>query len=149
MNILNGFTSKIDGNIPTYSFIKKMSVAKLQITLHRPNASASHDDVITVTPFMDEFKLEFVGKQDKLKHFVYLSDEQVVQYVEDMFHLLPTDADAYQFMQFDLPCFPSVMYKVNDLDDKVVRRSIRDRLWAVLSNWPERVRYGSAPVGDE
>ena len=126
-----------------------MSVAKFQIVLHRPNACASHDDVITVTPFGDEFKLEFVGKQDKLKHFVYLSDEQVVRYVEDLFYLLPNDADAFEFMQFDLPCFPSVMYKVAELDDKVIHHSIRDRLRETLANWPEKVRYGSAPAGGE
>ena len=130
--------------------LSKMSVSRLQITLHRPNAGPCCDDVITISPFMDMFKLEFVGKQDKLKHFVYLSDEQIVKYVEDLFYLLPTDADAYEFMQFDLPCFPSVMYKVAELDDKVVRHTIRDRLWSILENWPEKVRYGSTtPAGSD
>ena len=125
-----------------------MSVTSLKITLHR-NGDANSDDVIRITPFMDEFKIEFVGRVDKIKHFHYATQEQAVQYVGDLLYLLPNDADPYENMQFDFPCFPSVMFKVADLDDKTVRRTVRDRLTATLENWPEKVRYGARTVDEE
>jgi len=126
-----------------------MSVTSLVITLHRVGKNSESDDVIRITPFMDEFKIEFVGRVDKLKHFHYATQEQTVQYVGDLMYLLPNDSDPYEFMQFDFPCFPSVMFKVSDLDDKTVRRTVRDRLTSTLENWPEKVRYSSRSVDEE
>jgi len=125
-----------------------MSVSPITITLHR-DGSSNNDDVIRISPFMDEFKIEFVGRVDKIKHFHYAIQEQAIQYVDDLLHLLPSDSDPYVYMQFDFPCFPSVMFKMNDLDDKVVRRTVRDRLTSTLENWPEKMRYGSRPVDEE
>jgi hypothetical protein len=121
-----------------------MSIANFTITLQRPGMGSKHDDVITVTPFMDEFKIQYTNKNEKIKHFHYCSDEQVVKYVEDLFYLLPSDnVDGFAYIQFDFPCFPAVMFSVAEFDNKVVRHTIRDRLWAVLQNWPEKVRYES------
>lgn len=125
-----------------------MSVSSLTITLHRDN-NASSDDVIRITPFMDEFKIEFVGRVDKIKHFHYATQEQTVQYVGDLLYLLPNDADPYVNMQFDFPCFPSVMFKVADLDDKIVRHTVIDRLNSTLDNWPEKVRYVPRPADEQ
>ena len=141
---------KIEGGLaPPLPVNKKMSVSPLTITLHRNGKGPDSDDVIRITPFMDEFKIEFVGRVDKVKHFHYATQEQTVQYVGDLLYLLPNDSDPYEFMQFDFPCFPSVMFKVGDLDDKTVRRTVRDRLTSTLENWPEKMRYGSRPVDEE
>jgi hypothetical protein len=119
----------------------KMSIAKFTITLHRPNSGAANDDVINISPFMDDFKIEYVSKHDKVRHFVYAPADHVVRYVEDLFYLLPNDYDAFEYIQFDIPCFPQVMFSVATMDDKVVKHTIRDRVLSVLNNWPERIPY--------
>ena len=113
--------------------------ATFSITLHRKDLGADQDDVITVTPFMEDFKLSYNSKFEKVNHFMYVTPTELVRYVEDLFYLLPTDADPFEFIQFSFPCFPSVMYKVSGFDDKVVSHTVRDRIHSLIHSWPEKV----------
>lgn len=142
---------KIDiSGLPVEDSNKKQrmnSNASFTINLHRKGMGAEHDDVIIVSPFQEDFKITYKGKHEDVHHFMYVTPSELVRYVEDLFYLLPSDADAFEFIQFSFPCFPSVMYKVVDFDsktadygNKVVRHTVRDRLHSLIHSWPERVR---------
>ena len=123
--------------------LKKMSIAQFTIQLTR-NASHENDDVITIAPTgMGDYRIDFRSKPEGTHHFIYHEGEDVMRYVEDLFYLLPTDAMPFTHMQFNFPCFPSVIYKMADADTNVVRHTVKDRLRSLLDNWPEkRVRLG-------
>ena len=115
-----------------------MSTAQLEIHLLR---KTGHDDIITIHPVMDTFKISYSDKSvNNVAHFVYANEEEVVRYVEDLFYLLVDDHDGFTHIQFSFPCFPAVLYKIPEFDTIVIRRTIRDRLIATLSNWPEKFR---------
>lgn len=109
------------------------------ITIHLLRESGG-DDVINIVPSLDLFKISY---RDNGSHssFVYAGVEEVVRYVEDLFYLLPDDSAPFKSIQFTFPCFPQVIYKIQEFDTSVIRRTIRDRLVATLMNWPEKVRF--------
>jgi len=98
------------------------------------------DDVITISPSIDLFKISYLDGVSNVRHFIYANENDCVRYVEDLFYLLVDDTDPFTKIQFTFPCFPSVIYKVPDFDTDIIRRTIRDRLIATLVNWPEQVR---------
>ena len=118
--------------------------ATLNIFLHRKGMGAKHDDVIYISPYMEDFKITYKSKHDKVQHFAYVTRTEMVRYVEDLFYLLSSDTDPFEYIQFCFPCFPPVMYKVPDFDNTVVRHTVRDRLHSLIHSWPERAVYKSA-----
>ena len=115
----------------------KMSSVSLEIRLLR---KVGNDDVISITPVVDSYKITYNDGHSNSIHFFYANQQEVVRYVEDLFYLLVDDIDPFTSIQFLFPCFPSVLYRIPDFDKSHIRRTIRDRLVATLQNWPERFR---------
>ena len=120
-----------------------MSGVPLEIRLLR---KVGNDDIITISPVVDSYKITFNDGLSKSTHFFYANGQEVIRYVEDLFYLLVDDIDPFTSIQFLFPCFPSVMYKIPDFDMSHIRRTIRDRLVATLHNWPERFRSVSMGI---
>jgi hypothetical protein len=95
------------------------------------------DDVIKIKPILDVFRISYRSTHQNVHHFVYCDFAQTCRYVDDLIDLLSIDTDPYESIQFNFPCFPSVMFRIDDVYDLALRRSISDRLKSTLMNWPE------------
>jgi len=95
------------------------------------------DDVIRIRPMLDKFRVNYLSRSTNVNHFMYCTNEQAFRYVDDLLYLLPPDAEPFSSVQFNFPCFPVVMYRLADLQNWAVRYTIRDRVAALLDNWPE------------
>lgn len=108
------------------------------------------DDVIRIKPMMDRFRVNYVSRHNNVNHFMYCTNEQAFRYVNDLMYLLPPDAEPFSSIQFNFPCMPALMYRLSDLRNNAdIRYSLRDRVAALLDNWPEArplVQIPSAPT---
>jgi len=95
------------------------------------------DDTINISPIMDRFRITFKSRHHNIHHLMYCTEEETFRYVDDLVHLLPSDAEPYSSIQFNFPCFPSVIYSLATLNNIVVRNTVRNRLYSLLKNWPE------------
>ena len=95
------------------------------------------DDVIRIKPLMDKFRVNYVSRDNNVNHFMYCTNEQAFRYVDDLLYLLPPDSEPFSSIQFNFPCMPALMYRLSDLRTPEVRYSLRDRVAALLDNWPE------------
>ena len=100
--------------------------------------SVGQDDVISISPSLDLFKITYTDRNAGYSSFFYANETDCVRYVEDLFYLLGDDAEPFSRIQFSFPCFPAVIYNVSDFNTTVIRRTIRERLEATLYNWPEK-----------
>jgi len=118
-------------------------MAALEIFLLR---STGNDDKITIIPVLDSFKITYSDcRVNNVVHFFYATEQEVMRYVEDLFYLLTNDSDPFRSIQFCFPCFPAVLFKISEFNTLPVRKTIQDRLYDTLQNWPEKFR--SATLG--
>lgn len=95
------------------------------------------DDVIRIKPLMDKFRVNYISRHNNVNHFMYCTNTQTFRYVDDLLYLLPPDAEPFSTIQFNFPCMPAFMYRLADLHIPEVRYVLRDRVAALLDNWPE------------
>lgn len=60
-----------------------------------------------------------------------------MRYVLDLMYLLPLDREPYRQIQFNFPCFPTLIYNISDMTNLTINVSIQERLRALFDNWPE------------
>jgi len=119
-----------------------MSGAQISIFLTR-NAQMTNDDAVVITPSGDDFKIQYKNPVESLHHFFYANENEVNEYLRDLFTSISTEADPYSHVQVNIPCFPSVIYTSRSLVDQRITVSLLFRISEVLKNWPEKIRYGS------
>lgn len=95
------------------------------------------DDIIKIKPIMDTYRVNYISRHHNINHFMYCTNNQAFRYVDDLLHLLPTDNEPFSSIQLNFPCFPALMYRLADLQTGDVRYILRDRVAALLDNWPE------------
>lgn len=104
----------------------------LQIRLHR-NRNEDQDDRIAIRyKGEDLYTLFYRSGNSSLEtprtYSVILTGEELDLYLESLFTLLVRDTDPFLHIQFDLPCFPSVLYSIQDLRQGKIRKA----LWNLL-----------------
>ena len=108
----------------------------IQIRLLR-NDRASKDDRIAIRRADDDiYELFYQDGQMKNKDKMYvclLSGEELDIYLQSLFTLLVRDQDPFTYIQFLLPCFPTVLYDIQDLRKGKIRQALFDLL-PVLQN---------------
>lgn len=103
------------------------------------SVAGRRDDVIKIRPLMDVFRVTYRSQHQNVNHFVYCNYTQTCLYIDDLIDMMSLDVEPYESIQFNFPCFPSVLYKIDDVYDLILRRSITDRLRSTLLNWPEAI----------
>ena len=96
------------------------------------NASS---DKIKIRPTMHLFHLSFTT--GPYTHFMYITRDEAMRYVMDLMYLLPLDREPYQQIQFNFPCFPTLIYNISDMTNLTINVSIQERLRSLFDNWPE------------
>jgi hypothetical protein len=72
----------------------------------------------------------------------------VLEYLENIFHLLKVDDERFEFLQFDVPCYPVVMVsRAEVLAGSQTYTKLVQVVESVLYNWPYDVEQWS--VGGE
>lgn len=122
-----------------------MGDCTLSIFLTRVNGSAANDDVITIIPAGDTFKILYMNKAEAIQHFFYTDAEQTLNYVSNLLMAVKRDTDPFHKIQFNIPCFPAVMYPVKELTHEL-DQTLLNRVSETIKNWPEKVSCGSVPM---
>lgn len=102
----------------------------IQIRLHR-NSNPERDDSLAIRYKEDNYYQIFFqdGDSDTKQTFcTVLSGEQVDTYINSLFTLLAADTDPFRHIQFLLPCFPSVLYDIEDLRKGKIRKALKEVL---------------------
>lgn len=113
----------------------------LTIFLTRAGRNTGDDDVIMVNPVGDEFKVTYTNRVEGFTHFFFGVEKDVMNYIYDLLRGARRDTDPYEYVQFNLPCFPSFIYKTAQLTDDLCDMLMR-RTQQVVANWPERLVTG-------
>lgn len=119
------------------------SASNVQIRLIRKNQPKSYNDdriAISYNDYTDLYDLYYMdcsnvcGKRDCKKtraYHVELDSDQLDTYLESLFFLLRRDVDPFENIQFEIPCFPVVLFEVQSLSKPAIRDTVKD-LMAIL-----------------
>lgn len=102
--------------------------ANIQIRLVR-NTNADQDDRIVIK-YKDEdiYQLYFRDGNTNNKAKTYctvLSGDELDVYLESLFVLLVRDRDPFEAIEFQIPCFPCLRYKIQDLRGGKLRSTLK------------------------
>ena len=77
---------------------------------------------------------------------MFLSNRtDVLEYLQNILTLLKVDDERFEFLQFDIPCYPVVMVSRTDvLVGSQTYSNVVQVVESVLYNWPYDVQYWSA-----
>jgi hypothetical protein len=59
-----------------------------------------------------------------LYHFVLLDAYELDTYINNLFYLLVNDRQPFHGIQFSIPCFPTILYRIEDLKKNGIRSSL-------------------------
>lgn len=85
------------------------------------------DDMIAIVHDVDEvYQLYYKDANMKgdVAHFMFLTGEKLDVYLESLFFLLTRDSDPFRSVQLNIPCMPSLLFKVEDLKKKKLRETL-------------------------
>ena len=110
----------------------------IQIRLQR-DGDESHDDRIAIKQKDDSLYQLFFrdgnSKSTPKTYCVPLTGEELDTYFTCLFTLLVRDADPFEYIQFTIPCFPSVLYSIQDLRQGKIREALATVLPLLTSVW--------------
>lgn len=107
------------------------SPTNIHIRLIRDLDNDKNDDRITiVNKGEDVFHIYFYDSFMKtpITTYIALTGSGLDSYLKSLFNLVSNDRDPYLRIQFDVPCFPSVMYNTYDLQNE----SVIDSLMSIM-----------------
>jgi len=123
-----------------------MSV-NIQIRVIRDNTNSLKDEIFTVSKGThNDWRINHKSAFSATNSTMFLSNRtEVLEYLHNIFTLLKVDDERFEFLQFDLPCYPVVMVSRSDVMVRSQTYSnIMQVVESVLYNWPYNVQHWSA-----
>ena len=121
----------------------KNTISPIEIRLLREGQKASHDDVIQIRP-LDEtfsrFRVTHADKDSEKKYEFFENWDGVGAYLAQIFAVLPFDADPYYRIQFSLPAYPTVLFRIEDLEEPLLMNRLWDMLDTTAGGWPKTLQ---------
>lgn len=121
------------------------SASTIQIFLIRKSDQTKPDDTINIQHKGEDtyhvYYRDGNWTDENRWHMTVLSGAELDQYVEGLFTLLARDRDAFEHVQFNIPCYPALMYTPRDLDREEIRQGLTDMMSLLYS----AQRVGSTP----
>lgn len=121
-----------------------MAAITIRILRDNTDASGASDDVIRITPSDDSdrlFDLTYTDHDGRISNTAEYTENEIYEYLDNLFDLLPADNDPFDGIQIFAPSFPSVLIRTNDL----TRPRLQDALYRVirntLRNFPWSAKY--------
>jgi hypothetical protein len=111
----------------------------LSIVFIRDVVNHANDDVVSIVPSDDSDRLYNVTYRDShnnIRNNNTCTDTEVFDFVENLFNLLPIDEDPFTFVQISAPAFPSILLKINRLEEDTTQDSIMNIVRNTIRNWP-------------
>ena len=116
----------------------------IRVLRDNTDQSGASDDVIRITPSEESdrtFDLTYTDHDGRVANTVTYTENEIYEYVDSLFDLLPADNDPFDGIQIFAPTFPSVLIPV----DQLTRPRLQDALYRVirntLRNFPYSVKY--------
>ena len=121
-------------HIPVQMSTEIPSKFTMQVIRNHEKNSSHTDDVITVSREGQYFRVQYVGKMDKVKHVVSMTGGDLYKYFKNLMTMLANDDEPFTHVQFNFPVTPDVMYKTANLC--AMTDVILDQFDSLISNWP-------------
>jgi hypothetical protein len=123
---------------PTSSFVPSFNSEKtIQILLIRKSDHSQPDDTINIQhKGEDTYHVYYHDgnwSESTRYHMTVLSGAELDQYIEGLFTLVARDRDAFERVQFNIPCYPAVLYSPRDLLRDDIRQSLTDMMSLLYS----------------
>jgi hypothetical protein len=123
------------------------SCVNIQIRVIRDNTNSLKDEIFTVSKGThNDWRINHKSAFSATNSTMFLSNRtDVLEYLHNIFTLLKVDDERFEFLQFDLPCYPVVMVSRSDVMVRSQTYSnIMQVVESVLYNWPYNVQHWSA-----
>jgi hypothetical protein len=100
----------------------------VQIRLIRTPHDQTKDDTLTIEDAGGGYFRLYYHDADfantDLHHFTLLSGTEVDTYINNLFYLLVHDRQPFHGIQFTIPCFPTILFRIDDLKKGGIRESL-------------------------
>ena len=121
-----------------------MSAITIRILRDNTDSSGNSDDVIRISPREDSdrtFDLTYTDHDGRITNTAEYTENEIYEYLDNLFDLLPADNDPFDGIQIFAPAFPSILIRTDDL----TRPRLQDALYRVvrntLRNFPWSAKY--------
>lgn len=119
------------------------NATNIQIRLTRPDEPQYKDDRISIcyNKYTDLYDLYYKDgsncckekcKKTRMYH-VELTGEELDTYLDSLFLLVRRDSDPFDKLQVEVPCFPVVIFDIEDLSKPAIRNSLKNLMPLVVS----------------
>jgi len=106
----------------------------MTIQLIRNVDNKKDDDVITIRPTSTEgvVYLRYQDSDNKSKHELRLTNDELSHYFVSLFHVMSYDTDPFKSIQVNCPAFPCVLLSVKDLGYESLRLRLQSMIQLTL-----------------
>lgn len=103
--------------------------SNIQIILQR-NENKEEDDCICIVPGNKVYDVYYRDGHSTYKktYQVTLTSSELDIYIDSLFSLLVRDGEPFQSIQFSIPCFPTVLYDIQDLRKGKLRNAVKQAM---------------------
>jgi hypothetical protein len=113
-----------------------MMLLSIQIT--RDDENESRDDIIRIRTVEDmpdivSVKAKFRNNAEDVENQFYLPRGAAIDYVNTLIGSIQCDNEPFDSVQLNSAMFPSVMYRVSDLNEDSVRSSIQNIVYSTFN----------------
>ena len=119
----------------------------IQIRIIRDNTNSLKDEIFTVSKGThNDWRINHKSAFSASNSTMFLSNRtDVLEYLRNILTMLKVDDERFEFLQFDIPCYPVVMVSRTDvLVGSQTYNSLVQVVESVLYNWPYDVQHWSA-----
>jgi hypothetical protein len=119
----------------------------VQLRIIRDNSNSLKDEIFTINKGThNDWRINHRSAFSQSNSTMFLPNRtDVLEYLHNILTLLKVDDERFQFLQFDIPCYPVVMVSRTDvLVGSQTYTSLVQVVESVLYNWPYNVEQWSA-----
>jgi len=119
----------------------------IQIRIIRDNSNSLKDEIFTINKAThNDWRINHKSAFSASNSTMFLSNRtDVMEYLQNILTLLKVDDERFEFLQFDIPCYPVVMVSRTDvLVRSQTYSNVVQVVESVLYNWPYDVQHWSA-----
>jgi len=119
----------------------------IQIRIIRDNKNSLKDEIFTINKAShNDWRINHKSAFSATNSTMFLSNRtDVMEYLQNILTLLKVDDERFEFLQFDIPCYPVVMVSRSDvLVRSQTYNNVVQVVESVLYNWPYDVQHWTA-----
>ena len=104
-------------------WLSTMPNQSLYLRFLRKDATSDLDDVVQIKSLREDlYSVTYTygesAKPSKGTQTAYLDSNGIYQYIRSLLQLLQQDVDPFEFVQFDFPLMPSILFRIDSLKSR-------------------------------